>query len=314
MPRHGAGPWWTGELYLPKSWTSDRERCRAAGVPDTRAFATKTELARNLVARALASPLPIAWVTADALYGQDWHFRRMLEDAGLGYVVAVPKSQQIKSLAGCWRIDQLIGDAPGEAWERLSCGDGAKGLLKGLRIYDWAAAQLPAVSFFGASEPSHHRWVLARRSIAHPDEIAYYLAYAPGGTSVAKLVRVASSRWAIESCFQSAKNECGLDQYEVRRYPGRYRHITLAMLAHAFLAAMQPQAQDAKGAAETDLSSSRSAWQRSAGSWRLAAQGKPPPPAHPACPEVVLLPTPTPGDRHALPPQTPHRRSRTPAT
>lgn len=94
------------ELHLPKSWTSDRERCRTAGVPDARAFATKTELARSLIARALASALPIAWVTADALYGQDWHFRRMLEEAGLGYVVAVPKSQQVKSLAGCWRIDQ----------------------------------------------------------------------------------------------------------------------------------------------------------------------------------------------------------------
>jgi SRSO17 transposase len=119
-----------------------------------------------------------------------------------------------------------------------------------------------------------HRWVLARRSIAHPDEIAYYLAYAPADTSVAELVRIAGSRWAIESCFQSAKNECGLDQYEVRRYPGWYRHITLAMLAHAFLAAMAAQAEDAKGAAETDLSSSRSAWQRSAGSWRLATPGQ----------------------------------------
>jgi SRSO17 transposase len=87
-------------------------------------------------------------------------------------------------------------------------------------------------------------------------------------------VRVAGFRWAIESCFQSAKNECGLDQYEVRRYPGWYRHITLAMLAHAFLAAMAAQAEDAKGAAETDLSSSRSAWQRSAGSWRLADPGQ----------------------------------------
>ncbi len=254
------------ELYLPKSWTCDRERCRAAGVPESRAFATKTELARNLVTRALASPLSIAWVTADALYGQDCNFRRMLEESGLGYVVAVPKSQQVKSLAGCWRIDQLIGDAPDDAWERLSCGDGAKGP----RIYDWAAAQLPAVPFFEGDEPSHRRWVLARRSIARPDEIAYYLAYAPTGTTVNQLVTVAGSRWAIESCFQSAKNECGLDQYEVRRYPGWYRHITLAMLAHAFLAAMAAAEAIERGAAETDLSSSRSAWQKSASSWQLA--------------------------------------------
>ncbi|MDN0198682.1 transposase [Streptomyces sp. S.PNR 29] len=101
------------ELHLPKSWTSDRERCQAAQVPDSRGFATKTELAQTLVTRALASPLPTSWVTADALYGQDWHFRRMLQGAGIGYVVAVPKSQQVKSLASCWRIAQLIGDVPG---------------------------------------------------------------------------------------------------------------------------------------------------------------------------------------------------------
>jgi SRSO17 transposase len=259
------------ELYLPKSWTADRERCRAAKVPDGRGFATKTELARTLVARALSSPLPISWVTADALYGQDWHFRRVIEEADLGYVVAVPKSQQVKSLAGCWRIDQLVGDAPDDAWERLSCGDGAKGP----RVYDWAAAQLPVVPFFDGDEPSRRRWVMARRSIARPDEIAYYLAHAPSGTTVDQLVKVAGSRWAIESCFQSAKNECGLDEYEVRRYPAWYRHITLAMLAHAFLAAMTVQAGNERGAAETDLPSPRSAWRKSAGSWQLGAPGRP---------------------------------------
>lgn len=103
------------ELYLPKSWTSDRERCRAAKVPDEQGFATQNELARSLITRALASPLPFAWVTADALYGQDWQFRRTIEEAGLGYVVAVPKSQQVKSLAGTWRIDQITADAPDDA-------------------------------------------------------------------------------------------------------------------------------------------------------------------------------------------------------
>jgi SRSO17 transposase len=112
---------------------------------------------------------------------------------------------------------------------------------------------------------------MARRSLSDPGELAYYLAYAPVGIELAELVRIAGSRWAIEECFQAAKNECGLDEYEVRRYIGWYRHITLAMLAHAFLAALAAQADDAaKGAAETDQPSSRSPWQRYGDSWTLS--------------------------------------------
>jgi SRSO17 transposase len=255
------------ELYLPKSWTCDRERCRAAKIPDERTFETKGELARDIVRRCLAAGLPAAWVTADEAYGQDWHLRRLLEQTGVGYVVAVPKSQQIKSLAGIWRIDRLIDEAPADAWQRLSCGDGAKGP----RIYDWAAAELPANLIFDSDPPTHHRWVMARRSLSDPGELAYYLACAPVGTQIADLVRIAGSRWAIEECFQTARNECGLDQYEVRRYPGWYRHITLAMLAHAFLAALAAQAGgDARGAAETHRPSPRSPWQRSGACWTLS--------------------------------------------
>lgn len=251
------------ELYLPKSWMSDRTRCRAAGIPDEREFATKGDLAKAMVRRALASPLPIAWVAADSAYGQEWRLRRMLEEAGVSYVLAVPKSQHVHALG---RIDFAIAQAPDDAWERHSCGNGAKGP----RIYDWAAARLPAIDDFDGDQPTHQRWVLARRSLARPDEVAYYLAYAPNGTAVAELVRVAGSRWAIEEVFQAAKNECGLDQYEVRRYPGWYRHITLAMLAHAFLAAMASAAAE-KGAAETvPALSRRSPWQKSDGSWQLA--------------------------------------------
>ncbi|MFF7234526.1 IS701 family transposase [Streptomyces sioyaensis] len=251
------------ELYLPKSWTCDEARCRAAKIPAEREFATKGALAKAMVMRALASPMPVAWVTADSAYGQEWRLRRMLEEAGVGYVVAVPKSQHVHALG---RIDFAIAQAPDDAWERHSCGNGAKGP----RVYDWAAAQLPAIDDFDGDQPTHQRWVLARRSLGRPDEIAYYLAYAPNDTAVADLVRIAGTRWAIEEAFQAAKNECGLDQYEVRRYPGWYRHITLAMLAHAFLAAMASAAAE-KGAAETvPALSHRSPWQKSGDSWQLA--------------------------------------------
>ncbi|MFI5775112.1 hypothetical protein ACIA74_43145 [Streptomyces sp. NPDC051658] len=106
---------------------------------------------------------------------------------------------------------------------------------------------------FDSDEPTRQRWMLARRSIARPDELAYYLAGAPLEATVADLVRIAGCRWKVEECFQSAKNECGLDQYEVRRYVGWYRHITLAMLADAFLAVLAAQgARDALAAPLVD--------------------------------------------------------------
>nr|WP_309147829.1 transposase [Streptomyces sp. NTH33] len=182
------------ELYLPKSWTDDRDRCRAAHIPDERIFATKPDLAKTMVLRAIASPLPIARVTADAAYGQEWKLRRMLEEAGLGYVLAVPKSQQVPRFG---RIDHLFAQAPEEAWEVWSCGDGAKGP----HVYHWAALRIASTEDFDDEMPTHQRWALARRSIGKPAEISYYLAHAPLGTDVGHLVRVAGMRWAIEEAL-----------------------------------------------------------------------------------------------------------------
>ncbi|MEV0694634.1 hypothetical protein [Streptomyces sp. NPDC050388] len=178
----------------------------------------------------------------------------------------MPKSQ---FSVGCPRIDWLFAQALADAWERISCGDG----VKGPRVYDRAAIRLPAVAEYDYQDENQvrRRWALARRGIARPDEIAYYLAYAQPDTTVEQLVQIAGMRWAIEECSQAAKNECGPDQYEVRRYIGWYRHITLAVLAHAFLAAMAAAAAS-KGAAETVPAPwSTSPWQRSDGSGQLAA-------------------------------------------
>ncbi|SEB87833.1 IS701 family transposase [Streptomyces sp. TLI_105] len=162
------------ELYLPKSWTEDRERCRTARVPDEREFATKGELARHIVLRALASPLPISWGAADSAYGQDNRFRRLLEQSGVGYVLAVPKSQ---FSVGCSRIDVLFAQAPDEARDEISCYDGAKGPASttGQRC----GCRPSPSSTTRARSPQRMRWAPARRSISKPDEIAYYLAYAP---------------------------------------------------------------------------------------------------------------------------------------
>ncbi|GAA0265212.1 IS701 family transposase [Saccharothrix mutabilis subsp. mutabilis] len=248
------------ELYLPKSWTADRERCREAAVPGGVEFATKPVLARAMLARALDAGVPARWVTADEAYGGDSKFRAWLEDRRIAYVVAVPSSQTIPATAGATRADFLTADAPLAAWKRRSCGQGAKGP----RLFDWAVASLPV--YDDTTPPGWRRWLLIRRSLTPnrrgEHELAYYLCCAPTGTTDEDLIRVAGMRWAVEDCFQTAKTEVGLDQYQVRRYDAWYRHITLAMLAHTYLAVTAAIAPKALAAA-----SSRSPSARSGVSW-----------------------------------------------
>ena len=190
------------ELYLPKSWTDDRDRCRRAGVPDEVQFATKPELARLMLARALDAGVPAAWVTADEAYGRDGKFRAWLEQRRTGYVVAVDSRQAVPGDAGSSRADVLAAHAPDQAWKRRSCGNGSKGP----RVFDWAAATLPQD---GSEPPGWSRFLLVRRSLARDakdeHELAYYLCCAPAGTPDEELIRVAGSRWAVEECFQTAK-------------------------------------------------------------------------------------------------------------
>jgi SRSO17 transposase len=245
------------ELYLPKSWTADRDRCREAAVPDEAEFATKTDLARVMLARALDAGVPAPWVTADEAYGKDYRFRSWLEGRRVGYVVAVPRNQVVPGSTGASRADVLAAHAPAKAWQRRDCGQGAKGP----RAFDWAVASLPC--YQDTTPPGWSRWLLVRRSLA-PDangehELAYYLCAAPAATPDDELIRVAGSRWAIEECFQTAKTETGLDQYQVRRYDAWYRHITLAMLAHAYLAVTAATAPKALAAASSTSRSARSA-------------------------------------------------------
>jgi SRSO17 transposase len=248
------------ELYLPKSWIADRDRCRQAAIGDDMEFATKPELARAMLGRAIEAGVPAAWVTADEAYGQDYKFRSWLEQRRIGYVVAVPRSQAVPGSTATSRADVLAEQAPEQAWKRRSCGAGAKGP----RVFDWAVAALPCHE--ATTPPGWSRWLLARRALARNSkgelELAYYLCCAPAATTDEELIRVAGSRWAVEECFQTAKTETGLDQYQVRRYDAWYRHITLAMLAHAYLAVTAATTPKALAAA-----SSRSRSARSAVSW-----------------------------------------------
>ena len=159
------------ELYLPKSWIADRDRCREAGVPGDVEFATKTDLARQMIARALDGGVPAAWVSADEAYGRDQRFRAWLEQRRIGYVVAVACSQAIPADAGTSRADVLAAHAPEQAWKRRSCGAGAKGP----RMFDWAAASLPDPE--DSTPPGWSRQLLVRRSLARNGKGEYELAY-----------------------------------------------------------------------------------------------------------------------------------------
>ena len=214
------------ELYLPEKWTSDRDRCRRAGIGDDVAFATKPELAEKMIGRAVKAGVPFSWVAGDEVYGGNPGLRSWLEGEGIGYVMAVACSEMIAVPAGRFRADELAALVPPSGWQRLSCADGSKGP----RLYDWA--------LIGTASPAHR--LLARRSLTPGEkgelELAFFRCWSSRPATLAELVAVAGARWAVEDYFAEAKNETGLDHYQVRRYRAWYRHITLSMLAHAFLA------------------------------------------------------------------------------
>jgi SRSO17 transposase len=213
------------ELYLPQAWTDERDRCRQAGIGDDVAFATKPELARQMIERAIGAGMSFGWVAADEVYGQHTPLRDWLEQQRVRYVLAAPKSFPVATAAGKMRAHELAARVPAAGWQQVSCGQGAKGP----RYYDWA--------LIATASPAHH--LLVRRSLTAgvngERELAFFTCHAPAGTALAELVRVAGARWAVEECFQAAKNETGLDHYQVRRYHAWCRHATLSMLALAFL-------------------------------------------------------------------------------
>jgi SRSO17 transposase len=238
------------ELYLPKAWTEDRERARAAGIDDDIGFATKPDLARRMLQRTLDAGVPASWLTADEVYGQDKRLRVWCEQHGLPYVLATRSTDTVATVD--WRqrrVRALITELPAEAWARRSAGAGAHGP----RHSDWA--RLERLAGF---DSGWARWLLARRSIpqtpAETPELAFYVCAGPAGTSLEQLIGVAAGRWRIEECFQAAKNEAGLASYQVRDYTAWYRHITLAMLAHAYLSATRATAE--KGAPRPQPASS----------------------------------------------------------
>lgn len=220
------------ELYLPRSWADDQDRRAEAGVPAEVKFATKPALGRRMIERARQGGVPFQWVTGDEVYGNDGQMRRWLEGRKISFVLAVSSQYRVFYEGARRWASEIATLLRKKEWKRLSAGSGTKGE----RLYDWALLPL------GEVDEERQRWLLFRRSISDPTDLAYYVVSALKETSLEVMVKVAGARWAIEESFESAKGEVGLDHYEVRSWDGWYRHITLAMFAHAYLTAVRARA------------------------------------------------------------------------
>jgi len=217
-------------LYLPKDWSNDGERCQSAGVPEKHPFATKPQLARQMLQHAFDAQVPVTWVTGDSVYGDDRRLRVWLEGRAQAYVLAVSGKEYVWRDWQQHQVKTILAALPHDGWTRLSAGAGTKGL----RWYEWCWVPLAH-----PMHPAWRRWLLVRRSVSEPTDLTAYIVFAPHGSALDEVVRGAGSRWTVESCFEAAKGEVGLDQYEVRSWTGWYRHITLAMWAYALLTVLR---------------------------------------------------------------------------
>ena len=226
------------ELYLPLRWIEDRERCRQAGIPESVGFQTKCEQARKMIARVRQAQIPIRWVVADTVYGSNLDLRTWLETCGYSYVLAVACDEPIgiQTPRGRRRVQVAEVEAlclQQQDWQRLSMSQGTKGP----RWFDWAA-----VAILQQWQDDGRHWLLIRRSPTDASQKTYYLVFAPQGTTLQEMVKAIGARWHIEEAFETGK-DMGLDQYEVRSWIGWYRHVTLVMLAHAFLTVICAQSR-----------------------------------------------------------------------
>ncbi len=217
-------------LYLPKGWADDPARCKKAGIPEGTALVTKPQLAKGMLQRSFAAGVPAAWVTGDEVYGSDGGLRRWLEGEGRPYVLAVRANQYVWVGSRQAKVAALAKSLPKRAWHKVTIAAGSKGP----RRYAWA--WLPINHALG---PKWRRWLLVRKGLDDCEELAFYLAAGPARTTLTRLAVTAGARWAIEGTFEAAKQEVGLADYEVRSWTGWHRHVTLALLAHAVLAAVR---------------------------------------------------------------------------
>jgi SRSO17 transposase len=252
-------------LYLPKEWCDDPERRAQAQVPADVVFQTKPEQAMAMLEHAWQAGVPMQWVTGDEVYGDAPALRDLVAQHGRWYVLAVqtatpvwttrppvvaPEAQErgrprtkvrlAADAPAATTVQAVVASWPAHRWQCLTVAEGEKGLI----TYDWACQRV-VESRDGL--PGPEAWLVARRSLSDPTEIAYYLSNAPVDTPLLQLAQVASTRYTVEQCIEEAKGETGLDEYEVRYWQSWHRHITLSMMAHTWLASVRYKATEKKG-------------------------------------------------------------------
>lgn len=224
------------DLYIPQAWFEDKGRCKEAGIPEEITFKTKPELAKHLLHRAFEHGVKATWVVGDEVYGC-FTLRRWLESQQQPYVLAVASNYYVAHGLQQHKVSDLLKSVSKNTWKKCSVGKGTKGE----RYYYWHRIQLNSDSPAG-----WHRWLVFRRSIKDSQSVAFYIAYSPDTASLKAMACAAGSRWTIEECFEMAKGDVGLDDYEVRSWVGWYRHITLALLALSCLTKLRYQLNQAE--------------------------------------------------------------------
>jgi SRSO17 transposase len=252
-------------LYLPEEWCNDAERREQAKVPRDVVFQTKPEQAMAMLEYAWQAGVPMRWVAGDEIYGDATELRDLIARHARWYVLAVrtptpvwsarprvvepepqargrprTKVRRADGAAPATTVKAVVASWPTRRWQSLTVAEGEKGLI----TYDWACQRV-VESRDGLPGPD--AWLIARRALSDPTDIAYYLSNAPADMPLLKLAQVASSRYTVEQCIAEAKSETGLDEYEVRYWHSWHRHITLSMLAHTWLASVRLQATEKKG-------------------------------------------------------------------
>src|SRR5271166_964190 len=258
-----------GDLYLPESWDSDRDRCREAGIPDDLIYRPKWKIALELYDRAVASSIRFEWLTFDEGYGSKPEFLRALSGHSQRYVGEVPRSftgwldpprvvnrpyrrhgrgrgRKVPRLASgsppAQRVDGMLGDPRlrDRTWQRFHVKDGQKGPMV------WECKHIMITVKDADGLPGERFHLVVARNVLEPAEIKFFVSNAPPETRVATLLLVAFSRWRVERCFEDDKSEIGLDQYEGRRYLGLKRHLILSSVSYLFLARVRQEARGGK--------------------------------------------------------------------